>query len=228
MSTVAVLERARLEGWSDEEIVARVVEGDTALFELLMRRHNQRIYRVARAILRDDGEAEDVMQDTYVRAYQHLSQFEGRAKFTTWLTRIAVHESLARVERRGRFESYLPDDTNFDGDPMAYVPSKDRTPEQQASNRELGDLLEQTILALPETYRTVIIMRDIEEMTTAETAEALDITEENVKVRLHRARTLLRDELYSRAGASSSEAFAFHAVRCDRVVNAVMERITAA
>jgi len=228
MSTVAVLERARLEGWSDEEIVARVVEGDTALFELLMRRHNQRIYRVARAILRDDCEAEDVMQDTYVRAYQHLSQFEGRAKFTTWLTRIAVHESLARAERRGRFESYLPDDTNFDGDPMAYVPSKDRTPEQQASNRELGDLLEQAILSLPETYRTVIIMRDIEEMTTAETAEALDITEENVKVRLHRARTLLRDELYSRAGASSSEAFAFHAVRCDRVVNAVMERITAA
>lgn len=227
MSTAAVLERARLEGWSDEEIVARVVEGDTALFELLMRRHNQRIYRVARAILRDDGEAEDVMQDTYVRAYQHLSQFEGRAKFTTWLTRIAVHESLARVERRGRFESYLPDDTNFDGDPMAFVPSKDRSPEQLASNRELGDLLETAILSLPETYRTVIMMRDIEEMTTAETAEALDITEENVKVRLHRARTLLRDELYSRAGASSSDAFAFHAVRCDRVVKAVMERIVA-
>jgi RNA polymerase sigma-70 factor (ECF subfamily) len=228
MSSVAVLERARLEGWSDEDVVARVIEGDTALFELLMRRHNQRIYRVARAILRDDTEAEDVMQDTYVRAYQHLNQFEGRAKFSTWLTRIAVHESLARAERRGRFEPFTSDDSNFDGDPMAYVPSKDRSPEQMASNRELGDLLETAILALPETYRTVIIMRDIEEMTTAETAEVLGITEENVKVRLHRARTLLRDELYSRAGASSSAAFAFHAVRCDRVVKAVMDRITAA
>jgi RNA polymerase sigma-70 factor (ECF subfamily) len=223
----AVLERARLEGWSDEEVVARVLDGDTALFELLMRRHNQRIYRVARAILRDDAEAEDVMQDTYVRAYQHLNQFEGRAKFSTWLTRIAVHESLARAERRGRFESYFTDDPTFEGDPMAYVPSTERTPEQQASNRELGDLLERAILALPETYRTVIIMRDIEEMTTAETSEVLGITEENVKVRLHRARMLLRDELYSRAGASSTAAFAFHAVRCDRVVKAVMERIAA-
>jgi RNA polymerase sigma-70 factor, ECF subfamily len=225
MSSIAVLERARLEGWSDEDVVARVIEGDTALFELLMRRHNQRIYRVARAILRDDAEAEDVMQDTYVRAYQHLNQFEGRAKFSTWLTRICVHEALARAERRGRFESFSSDDMNFDGDPMAYVPSKDRNPEQQASNRELGDLLEKAILALPDTYRTVIMMRDIEEMTTAETAEVLAITEENVKVRLHRARMLLRDELYSRAGASSSAAFAFLAPRCDRVVKAVMERI---
>ena len=228
MSSMAVLERARLEGWSDEEVVTRVLEGDTALFELLMRRHNQRIYRVARAILRDDAEAEDVMQDTYVRAYQHLDQFEGRAKFSTWLTRICVYESLARAERRGRFEPFVSDDINPDGDPMAYVPSNDRTPEQQVSNRELGDLLEKAILVLPETYRTVIIMRDVEEMTTAETAEVLGITEENVKVRLHRARMLLRDELYSRAGASSAQAFAFHAVRCDRVVKAVMERIAAA
>src|SRR5690349_21080858 len=209
----------------DEEVVRRVLQGETALFELIMRRYNQRIYRVARAILRDDAEAEDVMQDAYVRAYQHLSQFEGRAKFTTWLTRIAVHEALARAERRGRFEPYINDDPTFEGDPMAFVPSKDRSPEQQASNRELGDLLENAILELPETYRTVIIMRDIEEMTTAETADVLGITEENVKVRLHRARALLRDELYSRAGASSSEAFTFLAPRCDRVVKAVMVRI---
>jgi RNA polymerase sigma-70 factor (ECF subfamily) len=227
MGSVAVLERARLEGWSDEEVVARVVDGDTAMFEILMRRHNQRLYRVARAILRDDTEAEDVMQDAYVRAYQHLHQFEGRAKFSTWLTRICVHEALARAERRGRFEP-IADDLDMDGGPMGYVPSNDRTPEQQASNRELGDLLEKAILGLPETYRTVLIMRDVEEMNTAETAEVLGITEENVKVRLHRARMLLRDELYSMAGASSSAAFAFHAPRCDRVVKNVFARINEA
>src|SRR5260370_42570827 len=93
MATAATLERARTEGWSDEAVVERVRAGETALFEIIMRRYNQRLYRVARAILRNDAEAEDVMQDAYVRAYQYLYQFEGRAKFSTWLTRIAVHEA---------------------------------------------------------------------------------------------------------------------------------------
>src|SRR5689334_3766831 len=104
MGARAVVERAKLESWPDEEIVRRVLEGETALYEIIMRRHNQRLYRAARAILRDDSEAEDVLQDTYVRAYQHQGQFAGRAKFSTWLTRIAVHEALARVARRGRME----------------------------------------------------------------------------------------------------------------------------
>src|SRR6059058_5760370 len=103
-TTTALLEQAGTEDWSDEQVVERVLAGETALYELLMRRHNQRLYRVARAILRDDGEAEDVMQDAYVRAYQNLASFEGRAKFSTWLTRIAVHEALARAHRRQRFQ----------------------------------------------------------------------------------------------------------------------------
>src|SRR5512142_2384664 len=105
MATATILERAKLEAWTDEQVVERVLAGETAAFEVLMRRYNQRLYRVARAILRDDAEAEDVMQDTYVRAYQHLDQFAGRARFSTWLTRIAVHEALARVQRRTRVAS---------------------------------------------------------------------------------------------------------------------------
>src|SRR6478735_3006943 len=105
MASAVLVQQAQREDWSDEEVVRRVLDGETALYELLMRRHNQRLYRVARAILRDDAEAEDVMQDAYVRAYQNLASFQGRAKFSTWLTRIAVHEDLARCQKRSRVES---------------------------------------------------------------------------------------------------------------------------
>src|SRR3954468_20468915 len=101
-TTTALLEQARTEDWSDEQVVERVLAGETALYEILMRRYNQRLYRVARAILRDDGEAEDVMQDAYVRAYQHLEQYSGTAPFSAWLTRIAVHEALSRLQLRNR------------------------------------------------------------------------------------------------------------------------------
>ncbi len=224
MSTAAVLERARLEGWTDEEVVARVLQGDTALFEIIMRRYNQRLYRVARAILRDDAEAEDVMQDAYVRAFQHLHQFEGRAKFSTWLTRIAVHEALARTRRRNRFED-LGTAVNANGESI--MTSTAPSPEQQASRGELNALLEQAVLTLPDHYREVLVLRDIEEMNTADVATALDISEENVKVRLHRARALLRRELFARVGHSASAAFPFYAPRCDRVVKAVFERLSA-
>ncbi len=217
----AILERARIEGWSDEEIVARVLEGEVALFELIMRRYNQRLYRVARAILRDDSEAEDVMQDAYVRAYQHLSQFQGRARFSTWLTRIAIHEALARVRRRQRWpESLEPEESS-----MPSLSSAAPDPEYRASSSELQQLLEAAILKLPEAYRTVLVLRDVEEMSTAETAEAMGLSEENVKVRLHRAHGMLRRALFERVGASSTTAFLFNAARCDRVVSNVFARL---
>ncbi len=223
MSEIALVEKAKVEGWTDEDVVARVLNGDKALFEVLMRRYNQRLYRVARAILRDDAEAEDVMQDAYVRAYQHLGQFAGRAKFATWLTRIAVHEALARAHRRTRYEA-LDSLGRPNGDTMKLASSAP-SPEQQALSAQTNSILEAAILALPESYRTVLMMRDVEELNTAETAEALDLTEENVKVRLHRARALLRRELYARAGASRAAAFSFMATRCDRVVHAVFQRL---
>jgi len=218
MASAAILNQAMREGWTDEEVVGRVLAGDTPLYEILMRRYNQRLYRVARAILRDDGEAEDVMQDAYVRAYQHLAEFEGRAKFSTWLTRIAVHEALARAHRRKRFQPPpIPDESR--GSIMNFLESTTPSPERLAYGRELGGVLEKAILRLPEDYRLVFTLRNVEEMSTSETAECLNLSEENVKVRLHRERALLRKELYAHAGATTARSFVFHAVRCDRIVS---------
>lgn len=222
MATPALMQQAKAECWSDEEVVTRVLAGETALFEIIMRRYNQRLYRVAHSILRNDGEAEDVMQDAYVRAYQHLHQFEGRAKFSTWLTRIAVHEALARAHRRNRMQEL---DAEPFGGYMNPLPATTPDPEQQASDRELVALLQDAVLALPDNYRSVLMMRDIEEMSTTDTAKALDLTEENVKVRLHRARALLRRELFARAGAQRGNAFPFMGARCDHMVQTVMQRI---
>lgn len=226
MEGPTLIEQARLEGWSDEEVVKRVLDGETALYEIIMRRYNQRLYRVARAILRSDTDAEDVMQDAYVRAYAHLDQFAGRSAFGAWLTRIAVNEALARLRSRGRLQEL---ESMFNGsDEAPVLISKDDSPEQQVSAREMGQLLEEAILALPGTYRAVLMMRDIEEMNTADTAAALDLTEENVKVRLHRGRAILRKELFARAGSGRNKAFPFLGSRCDYVVKAVFERLSGA
>ena len=222
MATSAILQRATAEAWSDEEIVERVLAGETGAFEVIMRRYNQRLYRVAMGILRNDTEAEDVMQDAYVRAFEHLSQFAGRAKFSTWLTRIAVHEALARA-RRGRRMDALEDIAGPSGEwnMTSHLPD----PEKVATEAETDRLLEDAVLSLPDSYREVLTLRDIEEMSTAEAAEALQISEENVKIRLHRARRELRNTLFRRMGPAAKRAFAFPATRCDRVVNAVFQRI---
>jgi RNA polymerase sigma-70 factor (ECF subfamily) len=209
---------------TDEEVVARVLAGETGMFEIVMRRHNQRLYRVARAILRNNGEAEDVMQDAYVRAYEHLKQFAGSAKFSTWLTRIAVHEALARRRRGNRYQE-LASMSEQERSPMDRFASLAPDPEQQTANSELGRLLEEAVEKLPDAYRTIFMLRDVEEMSTADAAEVLEITEENVKVRLHRARALLRKSLYASAGMERREAFNFHALRCDRVVKNVFEKL---
>lgn len=214
-----IVEQVRNEGWTDEQVVERVLAGETALYEIIMRRYNQRLYRVVRAILRDDSETEDVLQDAYVRAYQHLGQFEKRAPFSTWLTRIAVHESLARIRRRNRFEQL--DGARYDGEPSVNELNPSTDPEESTSRSELIRILEEAVLALPEQYRTVLMLRDVEEMSTAETAAALSITEINVKVRLHRGRALVRKRLVARAGASGKAAFPFMGARCDRVVERV-------
>lgn len=223
MASPALLEPASNEGWSDEQVVTRVLAGEVALYELLMRRYNRRLYRVARAILRDDAEAEDVMQDAYVRAYQKLASFEGRAKFATWLTRIAVHEALARCRRRSRFQSL--DTSDPSGDLMNSATSADRSPEEQTYVRELSGVLEGAVLSLSDDHRLVFMLRDVEGMSTEETAQCLNLTQENVKVRLHRAHAKLRRHLYSAVGATAARCFQFHARRCDRVVSGVFESL---
>lgn len=205
----------------DEELAARVLHGETALYEILMRRHNQRLYRAARSIVRDDAEAEDVVQDAWVRAYSHLGQFAGAARFSTWLTRIAVHEALARARRQKRF---TPVDFAKPESPM---PTATSNPERQALDAEMRALLEDAIDALPQGYRTVFVLRHVEDLNTAETAACLDIPEDTVKTRLHRARGLLRKRLERRAGAAARETYTFGLQRCDRMVQAVMARIRA-
>lgn len=208
---------------TDEEVVGRVLAGETALFEVLMRRHNQRLYRATRSILRDEGEAEDVIQDAYVRSYMHLDQFDGRAKFSTWLTKIAVHEALARARKRQRLVEIdaAPESTEV----SMKLESKTASPEQETLMRTFKLVLEAAIDKLPQTYRSVFMLREVEQMSTAETAECLDISEELVKVRLHRARALLRKEIYAQTGAVTASAFQFGQERCDRIVSAVFERI---
>lgn len=198
---------------SDEEIVKRVLEGDTGSFELIVRRHNQRLFRATRSILRDDVEAEDVMQEAYVRAFVNLDQFAGEAKFSTWLMKIAIYEALGRLRRAKRQEE-LPDEMDSDDNP-----------ERAAYGRELLSAIESAVNTLPLLYRTVFVLRGVNEMSVAETAECLGITEENVKTRFHRARALLRDRLEKAIGAAYSQSFQFLGPRCDTLTNAVMQRI---
>jgi len=226
MESTGILEKARAERWTDEDIVDRVRSGETALYEIIMRRYNQRLYRVARAIVRDDGEAEDVMQAAYVQAYEHLGQFAGRAPFAAWLTRIAVHEALHRLRKRGRVDQL--DDSEFDGGVGANMGEASPDPEQITTRAELRELLEEAILDLPAQYRAVLMLRDVEELSTAETADVLSLTEENVKVRLHRGHGMVRSWLLARVGANARDAFPFMGVRCDRVVQNVFAQLSGA
>lgn len=205
---------------TDEDVVRRVVAGDTAMFEILVRRHNQRIYRTARAVLGSEDEVEDVMQQAYLNAYRSLHQFAGQARFATWLTRITVNEALARRRRSGRGLG-----TGDDAMAMHLVDTRTPDPERQAASAELRQAMEDEVAALPESLRVVFVMREVEGLSTAETSSCLGVSEEVVKTRLHRARAALRDNLYRRAGVTLDSIFTFGEARCDRVVAAVMARI---
>ncbi len=208
----------------DEEVVRRHRGGEAFRFEILMRRYNRRLFRVARAILKDDDEAEDVMQQAYVNAYTHLDQFAGRARFSTWLTRIAVHEALTRAGRSARLERVDALTERGEREPKEFAASG-LTPEQQALTGEVRVVLESSLDAIPEIYRSVFVLREVEGLDTTEAAECLGVSEDTVKTRLHRARTLLRSEVFERAGLASSELFRFHLIRCDRVVAKVFARL---
>ena len=208
----------------DEEIVSRVIAGEVALFEVLMRRHNQRVYRTIRAILKDEVEVEDVMQQTYVLAYTNLAQFAGTANFSTWLTKIARNEALRRIRREAHFVADQDLAQPGNGTRMEFA-TDDPNPEESMGTRELATMLESAIDALPETYRSVVMLREIEGMSTAQAAEVLGVTEEVVKTRLHRAKQHIRELLVERVNAQAGEAFPFYAPRCDRVVARVLTRI---
>jgi RNA polymerase sigma-70 factor (ECF subfamily) len=212
----------------DAEIVKRVCAGDHGLFEVLMRRYNQRVYRAARAIVKDEAEAEDVMQQAYVNAFTHLGQFEARSRFSTWLTQIAVNEALARRQKLRAAQTFTERLEQERGPFVESLHSSQPDPERQAYARELQQALEEAVDSLPERYRTVFMLRDIEGMSTAETGEGLGLGDEAVKTRLHRARAMVRRAIIARIGAAVPVAFQFPATRCDRVVAAVLARLPAA
>jgi RNA polymerase sigma-70 factor (ECF subfamily) len=202
---------------ADEEVVARVQAGEPALFEILMRRYNQRLFRVARAILTQDSDAEDAVQQSYLSAFAHLGQFSGAAQFSTWLTRIVIHEAIGRMRKRTRLaEVDLPTDLE------AQLPMRSKTPEDAVATRQEAELLEEAVDELPDPYRVVFMMREVQEMSVAETAACLELSEENVKVRLHRAKAMLREAVIARMEGAARAAFPFLGARCDRIVAAVM------
>jgi RNA polymerase sigma-70 factor (ECF subfamily) len=207
---------------TDEEVVARVVAGEGALFELLMRRHNQRLFRTVRALTRDDDAAEEVLQRAYVAAWQGLGSFEGRASFTTWITRIALNMCGASANSERRASAVTADI----GRTMS---QESEAADEDLSRGELRAILESAIDALPEIYRVVFVMRAVEGMSTAEVAHALDLQESAVKVRLHRAREQLRTDLLARAERTGAlaDAWGFDGGRCDRLVARVFDVIQA-
>ena len=193
-------------------------------FEALMRRHNRMLFRTARAILRDDAEAEEALQDAYLKAYRALDQFRGDSKISTWLVRITANEALMRLRKRARTAEIV--DLHASPVPEEAAVRKEEQPESQAARKELRGLLESKIDALPEAFRTVFILRGLEEFSVEETAAALDIPEATVRTRFFRARSLLREALSSEIDLVFDEAFGFAGARCDRVVAAVLLKLT--
>jgi RNA polymerase sigma-70 factor (ECF subfamily) len=209
------------------DIVKRVRAGERALFEILMRRHNQRLYRAARAVVNDEYDVEDVMQQAYINAFTHLHQFEERSQFSTWLTRITLNEAFGRRRKvQSELMARVSDVVGKDaGEFMETVRSPQPDPERQAYAQELHRVLEEAVDALPETYRLVFMLRDVEGLSTSETGEGLGLGEEAVKTRLHRARAMVRRAVTARIGEVAADTFQFQAPRCDRVVAAVLARI---
>jgi RNA polymerase sigma-70 factor, ECF subfamily len=205
----------------DEELVARVRAGETEPFELLMRRHNTRLYRIVRSVLRNEAEAEDVMQDAYVIGFTHLSQLSASGSFATWIRTIAFNEALRRA-RRIRGSPFSEADLNSI-DP----PSPSQSPEAAAGGAQLKAAMEQAIDALPDGYREVFMLRAVDGCSVADTAEVLGIEEATVKTRLFRARNRLQETLATWLDAEAPRSFDFPATRCDRIVAGVLQRLRA-
>ncbi len=208
---------------SDEEIVRRVVAGETELFELLMRRHNQRLYRTVRAMVPDADAAEEALQRAYIAAWRGLAQFEGRSSFVTWMTRIALR-SASELERRERRMAEIAEESVSCAS-NAFEDAADAP----MSRRELADVLERAIDALPAALRVVAVLRLVDGLSTAEVSESVDLTEEAVKVRLHRARERLKEDLLLTAEREGilARTWAFDGERCDRMVQRVFESLSA-
>jgi len=211
----------------DEALAGRVAKGDSQAFEALMRRHNRAMFRTARAILHDDAEAEDALQEAYLQAYRTIGGFRGDAKFSTWLARVVANEALARLRKQVRRAAIVPLQGGVEIDQVnpTMENSMDKGPESAARRAEMRKLLEKRIDALPGAYRPVFMLRAVEEYSVEETASILQIPAATVRSRFHRARSLLREGLASEVDLAYEDVFGFAGARCDRIVASVMQRI---
>jgi RNA polymerase sigma-70 factor (ECF subfamily) len=214
--------------FEEQDLIARARRGDEAAIRSIVRQNNRRVFRVARSILRDNWEAEDAVQEAYVRAFSRLSEFEGRSAFSTWLTRIVVNEALGRLRKRrptadfAAVEQGIGDNGQLVPFPLA-APQLD--PERAMAQTQLNTVLEKAIDALPDVYRVVLVARVIEEMSVEETAELFGLKPETVKTRLHRARALLRRELEDSVGPVLADTYKFGGARCERMADRVIARL---
>ncbi|HEY8050348.1 MAG TPA: RNA polymerase sigma factor [Ramlibacter sp.] len=212
------------EGIADSELAARVASGDGAAFELLMRRHNRRLYRIARSVLRDDADAEDALQESYLAAYRAIGAFRGESSLATWLSRLVLNRCLARYRRQQRRDNIV-----------AIVPQGDddggeantETPDRSLVRVQLRSLLQRRLDELPEAFRTVFVLRCVEELSVEETAELLAIPEATVRSRHFRARSLLREALAQDVDVAEQALMGFGGERCDRIVAEVLARMRA-
>jgi RNA polymerase sigma-70 factor (ECF subfamily) len=206
------------------------VAADVASFEALMRRHNPRLFRVARSILKDDAEAEDALQEAYVQAYRNIGGFRGEAEMGTWLTRIVINQALMQLRKRKREQVVVPlrrPDPDREVQEANVADPRAESPADMTLRGEVRRIIERRIDELPVAFRTVFVMREVEEMTVDETAACLGIPAATVRTRLFRARALLRDALDRDMDAAKAGVFAFAGARCDRIVTAVLARIHA-
>jgi RNA polymerase sigma-70 factor, ECF subfamily len=211
---------------SDPDLLAAAAAGDSRAFEALMRRYNRMLFRTARAILRDDAEAEDALQEAYLQAYRSLGTFRAEAKLSTWLARIVANEALMRLRKQTRRADILPmQSAEAPEVEQVMQTDKDHAPDMNAARGEMRRLLEAQIDALPETYRSVFMLRAVEELSAEETAAVLDIPAATVRTRLFRARSLLREALAQKIDLACEDAFSFAGARCDRVVAQVLARL---
>lgn len=202
---------------ADEDLIGMILAGEPRLYEQIIRRHNARLFRIGMGIVKNDAEVEELMQIAYIKAYENLSRFEKKSQFATWLTRILINECLAYLEkskRRQRMEKH--NDAYFAGKAA-------ENPAGKLMSKELSRVLKDALEQLPEKYRLVFVLREMEDMSIAETTEMLNITESNVKVRLNRAKAMLRDSLGSYY--KNDNIYHFHLTRCDRIVNKVLTHL---
>jgi RNA polymerase sigma-70 factor (ECF subfamily) len=225
--TAALLDKAWSPASDDGTLVRCVLAGDAAAFEAIMRRYNRRLYRLARATLRNDADAEDALQDGYVKAYYALAQFRGDASLSTWLARIVHNECLMRVRRDGRRDNVIPMAGDIDVSEREIPDTAIERPEAAAMRSQMRAVLERHVDQLPEALRTVFVMRAIEDMSVQEVAECLGLSEVAVRSRHFRARSLLREALAREIDATEADVFAFAGARCDRIVAGVLSRIGA-